>query len=106
MEPSDINRKAAQFSERARLERPSSPEMAQQTNAVRHPTAGRVYAQITATLQRADPVEELEDIDHYEVTILNGAYKGDDVDAWVFGYAGDLLEACLLYTSPSPRDRS
>lgn len=55
----------------------------------------RTYAVITATLQRADPTVSalVEDIDNYEITILNGAYKDEEVDAWVLGYSGSLLEA-------------
>jgi len=93
MQQSDINTKASRFDECARLERLLSPEMVQKTHAVRHPAQTKIYAQITEGLRRADPVEELEAIDKYTVTILNGAHKDEDVDAWVFGYAGSLLEA-------------
>ena len=69
MDQSKINQKMSGFDERARLERPPSPEMVQKTKAVRHP--GGIKARIIQTLHRADEEAGLAAIDHYEIELLD-----------------------------------
>ena len=56
------------------------------------------------TFNRAKPIQKFENT---KITVLSGVYTSNLLNDFEF-YSGQILslyEACLLYTSPSPRDR-
>jgi len=55
---------------------------------IRRGAADRIYARITATLQRPDPVAlpPLDAIDKYEIEIIGVPPSVDPIYAWVFGF--------------------
>jgi hypothetical protein len=58
---------------------------------IRRGVAGRVYAKITATLQREDPVAlpPLPAIDRYKIAIIGVPPPPIPLEAWVFGFAAE-----------------
>jgi len=71
---------------------------------VRRGVAGRIYARITATLQRKDPVNFLDAIDWYEIEIIGMPPPATPLKAWVFGFTAEdypatpsLLDTDLWY---------
>jgi len=98
----DIPTKIDRFNQAARRERLSSPEMVQKTKAVRYPQVegeiGSKYAWIVKTLQRADPVNEIEARNYYEIELVSAAIPewrvGED---YTKGYSVKLVEGARTY---------
>ena len=45
------------------------------------------------------------DMDYYKMMVLGYVYKVVDIDSFMDFIAVHIDKTCLLYTSPSPRDR-